>query len=214
MHTLTHPLCVSPCICLCELKLAGCCRRCGGLTVKPGASVHLWFTSICGFSLIPINLISNLMCAALILSHLNCVYNVYHVGRRGNGVFFTGWNESNSFTHLTLESNKALARSYLSPCGHRVDSKLRRLAARHVSDTLSNNWSSLIDLAVEDYVLNCLEKGGSSVRMNAVDIWITVWKLCLKMMAADLRYPALDPSGCVLLKFIFYKTLKVVVYCP
>lgn len=27
---------------------------CGGLTVKPGASVHLWFTSICGFSLIPI----------------------------------------------------------------------------------------------------------------------------------------------------------------
>lgn len=55
-----------------------------------------------------------------------------------------------------------------------MDSKLRRLAARHVSDTLSNNWSSLIDLAVEDYVLNCLEKGGSSVRMNAVDIWITV----------------------------------------
>lgn len=124
-------------------------------------------------------------------------------------VFFTGWNKSNSFTHLTLESNKALARSYLSPCGHRVDSKLRHLAARHLSDTLSNNWSSLIDLAVEDYVLNCLEKGGSSVGMNAVDIWITVWKLCLKMMAADLRKPALDLSGCVLLKFIFTKPSRL-----
>lgn len=99
---------------------------------------------------------------------------------------------------MALESNKARARSYLSPSGHREDSKLRHPAARHLSDKLSNNWSSLIDLAVEDCVLNCLERGGGGVLRNAVDIWISVSKLCLKMMAADLRKPALDPSACVL----------------
>lgn len=45
---LTHLLCASLWFCLCGSK-----RGCGGLTVKPGASVHLWFTSVCGFSLIP-----------------------------------------------------------------------------------------------------------------------------------------------------------------
>lgn len=78
------------------------------------------------------------------------------------------------FTHLALESNKAVARSYLSPSGHREDSELRHPATRNLSDKVSNNWSSLIDLAVEDCVLNCLEKGGSSVLMSTVDIWITV----------------------------------------
>lgn len=47
-------------------------------------------------------------------------------------------------------------------------------------------------------MLNCLEKGGGGVLRNAVDIWISVSKLCLKMMAADLRKPVLDPSACVL----------------
>ncbi len=123
------------------------------------------------------------------------------------------WNKSNFFTHLALESNKAVARSYLSPCGHWEDSKLRHPATRHLSDKL-HNCSSVIDLA-EDCVLNCLEKGGSSVLMNTVDIWIIVWKVCLMMMAADLRKPALDPSDFVLRSsFFVYKSLQVVIYCP
>lgn len=71
---------------------------------------------------------------------------------------FYGWITSTFFTHLTLESNKVEARSHLSPHGHQEDSRLRYLAARHLCDTLSNNWSSLIDLALDGYVLNCLQK--------------------------------------------------------
>ncbi len=119
------------------------------------ASVHLWFTSICGFSLIPINLISNVYCTNTVALEL-CLLSII----LGDKV--TVYLRDAIKVIFSLESNKALARSYLSPSGRREDSELRHPATRHLSDKLSNNWSSLIDLTVEDCVLNCLEKGGSS----------------------------------------------------
>lgn len=141
-----------------------------------------------------------------------CCTNIIAPGLCLLSIIFGGWGYSEIkviFFSLTWLLNKAPARSYLSPCGHREDSKRRRLAARHLSVTLSKNWSSLMDLAVEDCVLNCLEKGGSRVPMNAVNIWITVWKFCLKMMAADLRKSSLDLSGCCFVRAHFMKPSRL-----
>lgn len=84
--------------------------------------------------------------------------------------FFFFW------THLTLESNKAPARSHLSPSrqGGTGGPELRHPATRLQSDETSNNWSSSIEPAVVDCVLNCLKKRASDALMSTVNIWISV----------------------------------------
>lgn len=39
-----------PPLCISVVSLVWIQSGCGGLTVTPGASLHLWFTSVCGFS--------------------------------------------------------------------------------------------------------------------------------------------------------------------
>lgn len=86
------------------------------------------------------------------------------------------------------------------------------------SETLSNNWWSLIDLAVQSHVLNCLESsssssgGGGGVFMKG----LLSAKSRLKIMHADPRKWASDLSAAVC--SIIYKPsrfpLKVVTFPP
>lgn len=77
------------------------------------------------------------------------------------------------------------------------------------SETLSNNCWSLIDLAVQSRVLNCLESSSSN-RSSSGGVFmkgLLSAKSSLKIMDARLWKWALDLSATVCL--IIYKTLQV-----